>query len=155
MHDSLSVFQKFFGPLFVLPGSLRWGFNTKVRADSVCCFLSWAPPSHQCSKSKDNKVVESQMCSKPHLKKLKGAKCVISWKVKLITCKFSLRRRSQNISYKIQLLFSLMHGIEKIVFSFTWATLTRVLLAFYFCSCPQNRCFVLFWKYEHNLQWPW
>lgn len=110
---SLSVFQKFFGPLFILPSSYRWGFSTKFWADSVCCFLCWASPSHQCSKSKDSKVVKSQMCSKPHWKNLKGTKCTISWKVKLVTFKFSLRRTSQNTNYEKQLLFSPVQGIEK------------------------------------------
>lgn len=41
---SLSVFQKFFGPLFLLPGSLQWGFNTKFWADSArCCQAGLSP----------------------------------------------------------------------------------------------------------------
>lgn len=78
---SLSVFQKFFGPLFILPGLLRWGFNTKFRADRMwCCGLG-----SQVSVPEELKQQShgEQTCSEPYHTNPKWGECMLSWKAKL------------------------------------------------------------------------
>lgn len=126
---SLSVFQKFFGPLFILPGSLWWGFNTKFWADSVCCCWAGLPPVISARRTK---ITESWK-----------AKCALSltWQIwKEVNALYLGRLNWTPVSshsgklrhefWKI-VSFQPNAGAGQTLSRFNWSTLTWVLLAFY------------------------